>query len=176
MKNIFRAVAQTSFVLKGFKILMLVLLVTFGVTSCENQTRATPLTKSETVSDTTLIDVATQMDTENSLIGIGTNPGQERRNLVIGNQPAPRSLLEIGRQETSRRLVGIGGTQGAPRPLSEIGGQGCPRQFSEIGGIGGQETRKISDIGGNGGSVPPRSVFEITPDVIPIGGNYTPRS
>ncbi len=108
-----------------------------------------------------------------------------------------KSILEIGDRSTGGEytISDIGGNRIPSTSLLEIGGQGCPRQFSEIGGSQ-TPTRSLSDIGGNQGpprqicdqessiyfeiggqgSVPPRSIFEVTLITIPIGGNSVPRA
>ena len=179
MKNIFRAVAQTSFVLKSFKVLMLVLLVVFGVTSCENQTEAAQLPESKLDSESILTKTPIEVGTDNSQMEIVANPrverrelciggagaGQERRGLVIGgSQTAPRSLSQIERQKTSRLLIAIGGNgsgSAMPRNLLvmeidkqnfKIGSQHATRKLSDIGGSQ-TAPRTLSEIGGQGCSL-----------------------
>lgn len=181
MKTIFRATAPISTFLKSISVLMLFLVVTFSVTSCENQTKSTSTVKSEVVSASTAADGVIPVATDSLLIDIGDNAKienrsvcfdgnyavQEGHNLEIGgNGPgstAPRNLLEakfgkdqnveIGGNSTERKLYATGGSQAPPRQLSKIGGnQLAPRQLSGIGG-----TTYL--IGSN-----------------EIGGQYAPRS
>ena len=194
MKNIFGAKAQTANFVKSISLLMLVFLVTFGVTSCKNETApaVTPTANYESVLDTKAITVPVEVETQKQVEELGTNSeidykilcigggtaGQERRTLTIGGgQAVPRSAADIGGNETSRRLIAIGGNGAGstmPRNLTEIGGQSCPRKLSEIGG--NQTTnRAFADIGGQGSMVP-RALNEKLPNEIPIGGNSTPRS
>jgi hypothetical protein len=194
MKNIFGAKAQTSNIVKSISLLMLVFLVTFGVTSCKNETApaVTPTTSYESVLDTKAITVPVEVETQKQIEELGTNSeidykslcigggtaGQERRTLTIGaSQALPRSGTGIGGNETSRRLIAIGGNGSGstmPRNLTDIGGQSCPRQLSEIGG-NQTANRAFSDIGGQGSMVP-RALNDKLPNEIPIGGNSTPRS
>jgi hypothetical protein len=194
MKNIFGAKAQTAIFAKSIALVMLVFLVTFGVTSCKNETApAVPQpTKYESVLDTKAITVPVEVETQKQLEELGTNSeidykslcigggtaGQERRTLTIGGgQAVPRSATGIGGNETSRRLIAIGGNGAGstmPRNLTEIGGQSCPRKLSEIGG-NQTANRAFADIGGQGSMVP-RALNEKLPNEIPIGGNSTPRS
>ncbi|MBC7410133.1 MAG: hypothetical protein H7339_17255 [Arcicella sp.] len=151
MKNIFRAAAQTSTFLKSISVLMLVLLVGFSVTSCENQTKTISTDKSEVVSETEVVNAATLVDTEDPLMEMGYNSEIENRRLCI----------EGGAAGHERSSLDIGGYQTAPRSLSEFGVNQVPPRLLTIGGSG---------------SLPPRSVIEVTPDVILIGGNSYPRS
>ena len=173
---------------------MLVCLVTFGVTSCKNETApAVPQpTKYESVLDAKVSPIPAAVETEKQSQELGTNSeidykslcigggtaGQERRTLTIGGgQAVPRSATGIGGNETSRRLIAIGGNGAGstmPRNLTEIGGQSCPRKLSEIGG-NQTANRAFADIGGQGSMVP-RALNEKLPNEIPIGGNSTPRS
>ena len=192
MKNIFGAKAQTALFAKGIALLMLVCLVSFGVTSCKNETApaVTPTTNYESVLDTKAITVPVEVETQKQLEELGTNSeidykslcigggtaGQERRTLTIGGgQAVPRSATDIGGTGVTRRLVAIGGNGvGSPMPrnVTDIGGQSCPRQLLEIGG---NQTghRLFADIGGNG-SVPQRALNDHLPHEIPIGGNGVP--
>lgn len=193
MKNIFGAKAQTALFAKSIAELMLVCLVTFGVTSCKNDPApaVAPTTNYESVLDTKAITVPVEAETEKQLEELGTNSdidyksvciggggigGQERRTLTIGGaQAVPRSASEIGGNGVTRRLTAIGGNgvgSPLPRNLKDIGGQGCLRQLSEIGG---HETgrRLFADIGGTG-SVPPIALNEHLPHEMPIGGNGVP--
>ena len=195
MKNIFGAKAQTATFVKSIALLMLVFLVTFGVTSCKNEPApaVAPTTKFESVLDTKAVTVPVEEETEKQLQELGTNSeidykslciggggigGQERRTLTIGGgQAVPRSATDIGGTGVTRRLVAIGGNGvGSPMPrnVTDIGGQSCPRQLSEIGG---NQTghRLFSDIGGNG-SVPQRALNDHLPHELPIGGHGAPRT
>ncbi len=169
MKNIFGAKAQTTTFVKSISLLMLVFLVTFGVTSCKNETTTavSQPTKYENVLDTKAITVPVEVETQKQLEELGTNSeinykslcigggtaGQERRTLTIGGgQAVPRSATDIGGNQTSRKLIGIGGNGAGstmPRNLTNIGGNGG--QVSRRLAIGGHETgqRKVTDIGGN---------------------------
>ena len=130
---------------------MLVLLVSFAVTSCENQTKTNSTDKSEVVSETEIVNAATLVGTEDPLMEMGYNSDIENRgHRIVG--------VAVGQERSS---LEIGGYQTAPRSLSEI--------------VGNQVSPRLLTIGGSG-SLPPRSVIEITPDVIPIGGNSYPRS
>ena len=195
MKNIFGAKAQTANFVKSMSLLMLIFLVTFGVTSCKNETApaVTPQTNYESVLDSKAIAVPAAVETEKQLQELGTNSeidykslciggggigGQERRTLTIGGaQAVPRSVTDIGGSGVTRRLTAIGGTGiGSPlsRKVTEIGGQSCPRQLLEIGG---NQTghRLFADIGGQG-SVPQRAFNDHLPHELPIGGHGAPRT
>jgi hypothetical protein len=194
MKNIFGAKAQTANFVKSIWLLMLVFLVTFGVTSCKNETAtAVPQpTKYESVLDTKVSPTPAALETKKQLQELGTNSeidykslcigggtaGQERRTLTIGGgQAVPRSATDIGGNETSRRLIAIGGNgvgSAIPRNVTDIGGQSCPRQLSETGG-NQTANRAFADIGGQGSTVP-RALNDKLPNEIPIGGNTTPLS
>ena len=189
MKNIFGAKAQTTTFVKNISLLMLVFLVTFGVTSCKNETApaVTPTTNYEPVLDTKAITEPVEVETEKQLQELGTNSeidykslciggggigGQERRTLTIGGgQAVPRSAVEIGGTGVTRTLIAIGGNGvGSPMPrnLTDVGGQSCPRQLLEIGG---KQTgqRLFTDIGGMG-SVPQRASNDHLHHELPIGG------
>jgi len=193
MKNIFGAKAQTLTIVKSISLLMLVFLVTFGVTSCKNETApaVTPTTNYESVLDTKAILVPVEVETEKQLQELGTNSeidykslciggggigGQERRTLTIGGgQAVPSNATDIGGTGVTRRLTAIGGNgvgSAMPRNVTDIGGQGCPRQLSKISG---NQTghRLFADIGGNG-SVPQRAMNDHLPHEMPIGGNGVP--
>jgi hypothetical protein len=195
MKNIFGAKAHTATFVKSISLLMLVFLVTFGVTSCKDETApaAAPTTNYESVLDTKAITVPVEVETEKQLEELGTNSeidykslciggggigGQERRTLTIGGgQAVPRSATDIGGNGVTRRLVAIGGNgvgSPLPRNVTDIGGQSCPRQLSEIGG---NQTghRLFADIGGQG-SVPQRAFNDHLPHELPIGGHGAPRT
>lgn len=195
MKNIFGAKAQTANFVKSISLLMLVFLVTFGVTSCKNETApaVAPTTKYEPVLDTKAITVPVEEEAEKQVQDLGTNSeidfkslciggggtaGQERRTLTIGGgQAVPRSATDIGGTGVTRRLVAIGGNgvgSAMPRNATDIGGQSCPRQLVEIGG---NQTghRLLANIGGNG-SVPQRALSDHLPDELPIGGHGAPRT
>ncbi len=194
MKNIFGAKSQTANFVKSISLLLLVFLVTFGVTSCKNETApaVTVPANYEPVLDAKASPIPPAVETEKQLQELGTNTeidykslcigggtaGQERRTLTIGGgQAVPRSATDIGGNETSCRLIAIGGNGAGstmPRNLTDIGGQSCPRQLLEIGG---NQTghRLIADIGGQGSMVP-RALNDKLPNEIPIGGNSAPRS
>ncbi len=195
MKNIFGAKAQTLTIVKSISFLMLVFLVTFGVTSCKNETApaVTPTTNYESILDTKAVTVPVEVETEKQLQELGTNSeidykslciggggigGQERRTLTIGGgQAVPRSATEIGGTGVTSRVIAIGGNGvGSPMPrnATDIGGQSCPRQLLEIGG---NQTghRLVADIGGNG-SVPQRALNCHSPHEIHIGGHGAPRA
>jgi len=189
MKNIFGAKAQAATFVKSIVVLMLVFLVTLGVTSCKNETApaVAPTTNYESVLDTKAITAPFEVETEKQLQELGTNSeidykslciggggigGQERRTLTIGGaQAVPRSATDIGGSGVTRRLIAIGGNGvGSPMPrnLTCSGGKSCPRQLSEKGG---NETarRLFADIGGIG-SVPQRASNAYLHRELPIGG------
>lgn len=157
MKNIFGAKAQTATFVKSISLLMLLFLVTFGVTSCKNETPpalAAP-NNYESVLDTKAITVPLELETQKQLQELGTNSeidykslcigggtaGQERRTLTIGGNGAgstmPRNLNDIGDNggQVSRRLAidehGI-----RHRKVTDIGGNQTGRRFVDIGGNG----------------------------------------
>lgn len=157
MKNIFGAKAQTGLFAKSIALLMLVCLVTFGVTSCKNETAPTVAapTNCESVLDTKAITVPVEVEIQKQLQELGTNSeidykslcigggtaGQERRTLTIGGNGAgntmPRNLTDIGGDggQVSCRLA-IGGHETGQRKLTDIGGNQTGRRFVDIGGNG----------------------------------------
>ena len=164
MKNIFGAKAQTATFVKSISLLMLMFLVTFGVTSCKNETApaVTVPANYEPVLDAKASPIPPAVETEKQLQELGTNTeidykslcigggtaGQERRTLTIGGgQAVPRSATNIGGNsgQVSRR-VAIGGHETGQRKVSDIGGN--------------QTSRRLVDIGGNGsGSAMPRRLL-----------------
>jgi hypothetical protein len=173
MKNIFGAKAQTALFVKGISVLLLIFLVTFGVTSCKNETTpaVTSPTNYESVLDTKVTPTPAAAETEKQLEELGTHSeidykslcigggtaGQERRTLTIGGNGAgsalPRNLTDIGGNggQVSRR-VAIGGHESGQRKVTDIGGNQTPRRLFDIGGNGAGSSipRRLSDIGGNG--------------------------
>ena len=164
MKNIFGAKAQTALIVKGISVLVLVFLVTFGVTSCKNETApAVPQpTKYQSVLDTKVSPTPAAVETKKQFQELGTNTEIDYKSLCIGGGTAGQE----------RRTLTIGGGQAVPRSATEIGGNGgqVSRRFA-IGGhgirhrkvtdIGGNQTaRRFVDIGGNGsGSAMPRRLL-----------------
>lgn len=150
MKDIFRAAAQMNFSIKGISVLMLVMLVALGFTSCENQTAAPCGAKREQVLKVNPVDVTApngnekQMfhDSETEVVDYkylcigGNTAGQERRGLVTeGIQSLPLNTHEIGGNETGRKLFAIGGNGAGstlPRAYQEIGGSGITRGISAL--------------------------------------------
>ncbi len=141
MKNIFGAKAQTATFVKSISLLMLMFLVTFGVTSCKNETApAVPQpTKYESVLDAKVSPIPAAVETEKQLQELGTNSEIDYKSLCIGGGTAGQE----------RRTLTIGGGQAVPRSATDIGGNGG--QVSRRLAIGGHETgqRKVTDIGGN---------------------------
>jgi hypothetical protein len=157
MKNIFGAKAQTAIFAKNITLLMLVFLVTFGVTSCKNETAPAVMTPKnyENVLDTKVSPVPATLETKKQLQELGTNTeidykslciggetaGQERRTLTIGGNAGestmPRNLTYIGGNsgQISRRLA-IGGHETGQRKVTDIGGNQTARRFVDIGGNG----------------------------------------
>lgn len=105
---------------------------------------------------------------------------------IGGSQTVPRSFSDIGGGGNETRKVT------SPLAYSEIGGNGGgqPRTFTKtasladiefpIGGHGGTETRRLLDIGGNGGSTAPRNIlqtgsFETASIDLPIGNQGVSR-
>jgi len=108
---------------------------------------------------TTTIDEYSILD----IGGRGSDTGTGQKSATNGVVILSNSKSDIGGRSTGGEFT-----------VSDIGGnQGPPRQICEINFT--QENPINFEIGGQG-SVPPRSVFEGTPIVIPIGGNSVPRA
>ena len=108
--------------------------------------------------------------------GRGTDSSTGQKNYSIVVVMLSNSKLDIGGRSTGGdyTISDIGGNRVPTTSLLEIGGnQGPPRQVNEINSS--QVSVIDFEIGGHG-SVPPRSVFEVTPITVPIEGNSTPRS
>ena len=152
MKNLFGAVAPTNRVLGSFKVLMLILLVTIGFTSCKDQS------KSEVSSESELISKSGFQGTE-SIMDIG------------GNQVPPGGFCEQRSNQKGHEFSTIGGGKDdiGDYTIFNIGGGKDP-----IGGPGKHDilssntieiSRKsilreytISAIGGRGGVDPPGGI------------------
>jgi len=202
MKTIFRAAAPTSTFIKSISVLMLVLLVTFAVTSCENQPKTTSTFQSEVVPESLVTNAVAEIGKDTLLLDIGDNAKIENRNLCIGgNGPgstAPRNLFkvnlsgknfEIGGNTAERKLFVIGGSQAPPRQFSETGSS--PTMFKNMPEINGKQTsikqvviggdytpRKLTAIGGTQSAPRQLSGSGGTTDLTgsnEIGGQYGPR-
>ena len=75
MKNLIGAVAPTNRVLGSFKILMLIVLVAIGFTSCKDQSKPENLPETELIAKTDLHDVPSNFDTGG---GKNSNGGLEK--------------------------------------------------------------------------------------------------
>ena len=75
MKNLIGAVAPTNRVLRSFKILMLIVLVAIGFTSCKDQSKSEDLPKTELIAKTDLHDAPSNFDTGG---GKNSNGGLEK--------------------------------------------------------------------------------------------------
>lgn len=169
MKNIFGAKAQTATFVKSILLLMLMFLVTFGVTSCKNETApaVTVPANYEPVLDAKASPIPPAVETEKQLQELGTNTEIDYKSLCIGGGTA-------GQERRALTIGGNGAGSALPRNLTDIGGQSCPRQLSEIGG---NQTghRLFAEIGGQG-SVPQRALNDHLTHEMPIGGHGAPRT
>lgn len=150
MKNLFGAAAPTNRVLKSFKMLMLIVFVAIGFTSCNDQSKSEVSPKTELLEKTDLEKLASNPEIGGNQtggrrfchfqksfdIGGGTG-GQERRNFDIG---------------------GSGAGQVPPKRICDLCLGYDVKNKSTIGGL--STTRSYSDIGGNQ-SVPPRRICNV---------------
>lgn len=136
MKNLFGAVAPTLSIFRSFKVLMLLLLVTIGFASCENQSKLEILPQTDLTAKNDLPDVQTDFD-------IGG-----RNDTSTGNY----TINDVGDKSISPTLEN--------RPVMSIGSYNdieCDTEYviAEIGGrdsSGGLGSLSFLEIGGRGGT------------------------
>ena len=108
MKNLIGAVAPKNRVLGSFKMLMLVLLVTIGFTSCKDQFKSQVSPETELTAKRNLHDLQINFDIGGK--GTGTGTGE------IGGQSFLRILTDIGGRQSGGTgnyvLNDIGGVRG----------------------------------------------------------------
>jgi hypothetical protein len=152
MKNLFGAAAPTNRFLGSFKVLMLVVLVAIGFTSCKDQSKSKVSTETELIAKSKFQNSEDRFDiggqgTPRKFCDIGGNGGQERRNFDIGGigggQTPPRRICEM----YSTKEIGGG--------KSSDGGLGMLNTLSPgTARIGGKSTGggeySTCDIGGRG--------------------------
>ena len=130
MKNLIGAAAPTQRIFKSFKFLMLVVLVTFGFTSCKDQSKSNVSQESELIEKSNFQDEVGSID-------------------IGGNQLPPGGFCELYSNRKSDNTSTIGGGK------SSDGGLGMLNALSSsTTGIGGKSSGggdySISDIGGRG--------------------------
>lgn len=132
MKNLIGATAPTNRVLKSFKILMLIVLVAIGFTSCKDQS------KKEVSSETELIAKSNLKHLESNFE-------------IGGNQASPRRVCEI---YSTNEIGGGKNSTGGLQLTSDIGGRGGKGTSSGTG-----QLTSITDIGGRSTSTTGNYVF-----------------
>lgn len=180
MKNLFGAAAPTNRVLKSFKMLMLIVLVAIGFTSCNDQSKSEVSPKTELLEKTDLEKLASNPEIGGNQTGSrrfchfqksfdigGGTGGQERRNFDIGGSSAgqvpPRRICDL--------CLGYD-----VKNKSTIGGQGTTKSYSDIGGNQSVPPRRIcnvyskTEIGGGKNST---GGLQIAPDIDGSKGTST---
>ncbi|MBK8599635.1 MAG: hypothetical protein IPN80_02950 [Flavobacterium sp.] len=139
MKNLFGAVAPTNRVLGSFKVLMLILLVTIGFTSCKDQSKSEVSQESEFNSKTDF------QNSQNSFDISGNETNTKEFLDIGGNQVPPGGFCEPSVGKEIGKVSDIGGknSNGGLEKPSDTGGRGNQGTTSEY---------TISDIGGKGTS------------------------
>ena len=128
MKNLIGAVAPTNRVLRSFKILMLIVLVAIGFTSCKDQSKSEDLPKTEFIAKTDLHDAPSNFDTGG---GKSTNGG-----------------LDIPSDTGGKG--GTGTSTSDDYCVSDTGGRGSGTGTGDI--VGYHDSQYPSDTGGGKGT------------------------
>ena len=152
MKNLIGAAAPTQRIFRSFKFLMLVVLVTFGFTSCKDQTKSNVSPESE-------FTTKSDFQEAESITDIG------------GNQVPPGGFCECASNPNADKTVTIGGIKDDTGQLAffDIGGGkdagGGPGKHDILSPSSSEISRKsstlvyaFSAIGGRGGVEPPGGI------------------
>lgn len=159
MKNLIGAIAPTNRVLGSFKMLMLIIMVAIGFTSCKDQSKSEVSPKTELIGKTDFEKLESNLEIggnqtggrrlchfEKSFdIGGGTG-GQERRNFDIGGAGVGQVPLRRICNVYSKAEIGGGkNSTGGLQIASDIGGKGTSTSTGQI------SSYNQFDIGGKGG-------------------------
>lgn len=194
MKNLIGVFAPTNRILSSFKVLMLLVLLAIGFTSCKDRSKSKVSPEKEFIDKSNLCNSQLSSDIGG---GKSSKGGLQKSFVIVGCQTPPRhiygmySISEIGGGKNSNgglgktSVTGGRGIQGTTSDyaVSDIGGKGTSigtgqiisvnkLTLSDIGGKGGKGTSTggvytITEIGRNS------SINTISRNIADIGGRQT---